>query len=103
VAVTLCFFTLVASEFLVTYAARTEKFIGLKKTLFDNKFLNRSVLVSFIILFAAIYVPALNTVFHTVPLSPALVAISFAFAAVPIIGTETAKLLFRKEVAVKST
>jgi len=91
-AVTLAFFTLVASELLVTYAARTERFIGLRRELFANRFLNRSVLISFIILFAAVYVPGLNPVFHTVQLSMPQLAAAFGFSLIPIIGAETSKL-----------
>ena len=96
VAVTLCFFTLVSSELLVTYAARTERFIGLRKELFANGFLNKSILMSFAILFAAIYVPALNAVFHTVPLSVVQLGVSFAFSLIPILGAEISKLIFKK-------
>ena len=95
VAVTLCFFTLVSSELLVTYAARTECFIGLSKRLLDNRFLNRAILASFAILFAVIYVPALGTMFHTVPLSATQLAASFAFSLIPILGTESSKLIFK--------
>jgi len=94
-AVTLAFFTLVASELLVTYAARTERFIGLKKDLFANGFLNRSILASLAILFAIIYIPALNIIFHTVPLSAFQLVISFVFALIPVVGSETSKYFFK--------
>jgi len=93
VARTLAFFTLVSSELLVVYAARTERFVGLKKELFANGFLNRSILISFAILFAAVYIPVLNPVFHTVILSPTQLVMALAFSLIPIIGAETSKLL----------
>jgi len=95
---TLAFFTLVASELLVTYAARTERFVGLRRELFTNTFLNRSILASFVILFATIYIPFLNPVFHTIMLSPTQLAIAFGFALIPIIGAETSKLLHRQKI-----
>ena len=95
-AITLCFFTLVASELLVVYAARTESFIGLRPKLFANRFLNRAILASFAILFATVYVPALNPMFHTIPLSLTQLAACFGFALIPILGTESSKLIFKK-------
>ncbi|MCL2574562.1 MAG: calcium-translocating P-type ATPase, PMCA-type [Defluviitaleaceae bacterium] len=92
---TLAFFTLVASELLVTYAARTERFIGFKRELFANSFLNRSILLSFVILFATVYVPALNPVFHTVMLPPMHLVVAFGFSLIPILGAETSKLIFK--------
>ena len=93
---TLAFFTLVASELLVTYAARTERFIGLRRELFANSFLNRSIFISFTILLATVYVPGLNPVFHTVMLSPIQLAVSLGFALIPIIGAESSKLIIKK-------
>ena len=93
---TMAFFTLVASELMVTYAARTERFIGLRRELFANSFLNRSILISFAILFATVYVPVLNPVFHTVMLTPAQLALCFGFSIIPIIGAESSKLFIKK-------
>ncbi|MCL2839428.1 MAG: cation-translocating P-type ATPase [Defluviitaleaceae bacterium] len=93
VAITLAFFTLVSSELLVTYTARTEGYIGLNKSIFANIFLNRSILISFVILFATIYVPVLNQMLTTVPLSPTQLGISFVFSLIPIIGSELSKRL----------
>ena len=93
---TLAFFTLVASELMVTYAARTERFIGLRRELFVNSFLNRSIFISFAILFATVYVPGLNYVFHTVMLSPMQLALAFGFSIIPIIGAESSKLFIKK-------
>jgi Ca2+-transporting ATPase len=95
-AVTLAFFTLVASELFVVYAARTERFVGLRKELFENSFLNRSILISFAILFATVYVPVLNPVFHTVPLSATQLAVALGFSMIPIIGAESSKLFIKK-------
>jgi len=94
VAMTICFVTLVISELCISYSARTEKYIGLKRELFSNKSLNKSIFASFIVLALTIYVPFLNDVFTTVPLTSFQVGISLAFSLIPIIGSEVAKSLF---------
>ncbi|MCL1877491.1 MAG: HAD-IC family P-type ATPase [Defluviitaleaceae bacterium] len=90
VAVSMCFFSLVAAELLVSFTAKTEAFggIGLKsmKKIFANKFLNISMAVSIAILFAVIYVPFLGDLFQTVPLTLAQLAVCGAFVLIPLIG-----------------
>ena len=97
VGITFAFFTLVSSELLVTYAARTEKFLGFKKELFANRFLNRSIIFSFIILLATIYVPVLRYMFTTKQLSLWQLFVAFSFSLIPIFGSESSKLLFKDE------
>ena len=93
-AISMCFFTLVASELLVSYPSRTESFSGLNRKLFANRFLNISMGFSFAILAAIIYVPFLNEMFSTVPLSLSQLAVSFGFILVPILGSEFSKKIF---------
>jgi Ca2+-transporting ATPase len=93
-AVSMCFFTLVASELLVSYPSRTEGFIGLRRALFANKFLNISMALSMAVLLAVIYTPVLNDLFSTVPLSLPLFGVSSGFVLVPILGSEFAKRIF---------
>jgi len=95
VGITFAFFTLVASELLVTYAARTERFLGLKKEAFANRFLNVSIFVSFLILLAVIYVPFLSYMFSTEALAPFQLLVAFLFSLIPILGAETSKLFFK--------
>jgi len=97
VGITFAFFTLVSSELLVTYAARTVKFLGFKKELFANRFLNRSIIFSFIILLATIYVPVLRYMFTTKQLSLWQLFVAFSFSLIPIFGSESSKLLFKDE------
>lgn len=97
IAMTLCFVTLVISELLISYTARTEKYVGFKKELFSNGFLNKSIFASLLILVTIIYVPFFNHVFTTVPLTVAQVGICLAFSLVPITGSEVSKRLFVME------
>jgi len=93
-AITLCFYTLVASELLLSYPSRTEGFIGLKRSLFANRFLNISMGLSFLVLIAVIYVPFLAELFSAVPLNPLQLLVGSAFILVPIIGSELSKKIF---------
>ena len=92
-AVTMCFFTLVASELLVSYSFRTEAFMGLKRDLFANSFLNISIALSLVILIFVVYVPFLGDMFSAVPLSASQLAIASALVLAPIIGSEFSKRL----------
>jgi Ca2+-transporting ATPase len=92
----MCFFTLVASELLVSYPSRTDGFIGVNKELFANKFLNISMALSFVILFAIMYVPILSGLFTIIPLNGSQLGVSAALAAVPVLGSEFTKNIFKK-------
>ena len=91
-AISMCFFTLVAGELLVSYSAKTES--GFGKSLFANKFLNISMGLSLGILVAVMYVPFLNELFTTVPLSLTQLALCLTFIVMPILGSEISKVLF---------
>lgn len=90
-AITMCFSTLVASELLMAYTARTDAFIGFSRRLFTNSFLNISIGLSLLVLVATVYVPFLSEMFSTVPLSILQFAIGSAFILVPMIGSELSK------------
>ncbi|MCL2057138.1 MAG: cation-translocating P-type ATPase, partial [Oscillospiraceae bacterium] len=92
-AISMCFFTLVASELLTAYPARTEAFIGLTQKLWENRFLNISMLLSMVILLAVIYIPPLGSLFSTVALSAAQFAVSCAFVLAVVLGGEVTKKL----------
>ncbi|MCL2679698.1 MAG: cation-translocating P-type ATPase [Dehalococcoidia bacterium] len=91
VAITMCFFTLVASELVVAYPSKKETFLGFKRILFDNSFLNITTLIAIAILFAVIYIPTLNVLFTTVPLSLSQLGIAMALVIVPLCGFEISK------------
>jgi len=93
-AISMCFFTLVASELLISYPSRTEMYIGLKPALFANKFLNISMGLSLAVLVAVMYIPFLNELFTTVPLGVSQVMVSFGFMMVSVLGSEFSKRFF---------
>ena len=66
---TVAFATLVMSELLRAYTARSERYSLLKIGVFGNKWMQYAVGASLILLFAVIYVPFLQTVFGTVALT----------------------------------
>ena len=68
-AATMAFVTLSFSELVRAYTARSERFPLLKIGVFSNKNMNWAVLVSLALLLAAVYIPFLNTIFDTVPLT----------------------------------
>jgi Ca2+-transporting ATPase len=88
---TFCFITLVVGELFRAYANRSEKVTIFRMKFFANSFLNKCVFVSLVFLFAAIYVPALNGIFKTVPLSFVDLDIALALAIIPVLGAEAAK------------
>jgi len=91
VAISMCFFTLVASELLVAYPSKKETFLGFNAKLWDNKFLNISTIVSMAILFTVMYIPILNDLFTTVPLSLSQLGIALGLVILPLFGFEISK------------
>ncbi|MCL2578278.1 MAG: cation-translocating P-type ATPase [Defluviitaleaceae bacterium] len=89
-AISMCFFTLVAAELLVSYSAKTETFSGVKR-LFANRFLNISMSLSLAILLAVMYVPFLGDLFSVVPLGLTKFFVCLGFILVPILGSEFLK------------
>ncbi len=94
---TCCFVTLVVGELLRAYANRSETMTIFKMKLFGNSFLNKCVLVSLLFLAAVIYVPALNTIFKTVPLGFFSLDIALILALLPVIGAEAAKMMAKEK------
>jgi magnesium-transporting ATPase (P-type) len=91
VAISMCFFTLVAGELLVSYSSKTETFTGFGRRLFANKFLNISMGLSMAILVAVMYVPFCNFLFTTVPLDATQLAICLGLVLFVVLGSEFSK------------
>jgi Ca2+-transporting ATPase len=91
VAVSMCFFTLVAAELLVSYAFKTDAFSGFGKALFANKTLNISMGLSLLVLIAVIYIPFLAEMFSAVPLSAVQFTICTAFVLLFVVATGLVK------------
>ncbi|MDR2533053.1 MAG: cation-translocating P-type ATPase [Oscillospiraceae bacterium] len=94
IAVSMCFFTLVASELLIAYPSKTEAPLCFRRGLWENHFLNISIALSLVILIAVMYLPVLNGLFMTVPLNIAQFAVCTGFTALPLTGSELSKKLF---------
>jgi Ca2+-transporting ATPase len=94
-AMSICFFTLVACELLAVYPAKSDAFIGMSQGMFRNKFLNIATLISFVILFSALYVPVLSDLFTVVPLSAIQISVSLVLVFVTVAGFEISKLTFK--------
>ena len=97
IAMSMCFFTLVACELFVVYPSKTDAFMGLSSKLFGNKFLNISMLLSFIILLAVMYIPLLNDLFTTVPLDVSQLLVCAGLVLVSIFGFEISKLAIKSK------
>ena len=93
IAMSMCFFTLVAAELLLAFPCKTDVSMG--RGLFANKFLNISMLLSMLILIAVIYVPFLQDMFSVVTLNGWQVLVSVGFMALSIFGIELSKQLFK--------
>jgi len=92
----MCFFTLVASELLVVYPSKSDTFIGLSQRLFANKFLNLSTLAAFILLVVVMYVPILGDLFSVVPLGITEMIICILLVFTTIAGFEISKMSSRR-------
>lgn len=93
VARTFCFTTLILGEMLRAYSAKSESATIFKMKLFDNKFLNYSVLFSIVLLVIVVYVPFLQGIFNTVALTAVQFAAASALALLPLFAGELSKLL----------
>ena len=91
-----CFLTLVLGELLRAYSARSESVSVFRMKVFENSYLNKCVLVSVLFMIASIYVPFLNPVFSTVPLTFDEMIFALLFAFLPMLGGEAAKLIQKR-------
>jgi Ca2+-transporting ATPase len=65
---TMAFCTLAFSELLRAFTARSEYYSVFKIGVFSNKWMNRAVLISVVLMLGVVYLPFLNPVFQTQPL-----------------------------------
>jgi Ca2+-transporting ATPase len=103
---TVAFATLVISELLRAYTARSERYSVFKSGTFSNKWMQYAVGLSFVLLILVIYVPFLQVVFGTVPLSAGDWAMMLPFILMAPIAAELTKAVLRwrsnKEKAVRA-
>jgi len=69
--------------------------MGLSGKLFGNRFLNYSMIISFLILVIIMYVPVLSNLFSVVPLNVSQVLISVGFMLISVVGFEISKLVLK--------
>jgi len=90
---TFAFVTIITGELLRSYSARSETKTIFKMRIFSNKLVNYSVLFGLGLLLVVVYVPGVNTIFHTdvnLSLTSLLIALGLGF--IPLFGGELAKL-----------
>ncbi|MFV0498625.1 MAG: calcium-translocating P-type ATPase, PMCA-type [Bacilli bacterium] len=93
VAKTFCFVTLVLGELLRAYSTRSETISLFKLKVFENSYLNKTVLFSLTFLLIAVYVPYVNNAFGMQALSLGHFVLASAFALIPLFGGELSKKL----------
>jgi P-type Ca2+ transporter type 2C len=92
---TVAFATLVTSELLRAYTARSERYSVFKAGIFGNKWMQYATGLSFVLLLLAIYVPFLQDVFGTVPLTINDWAVMLPFILMAPIAAELTKMVIR--------
>jgi P-type Ca2+ transporter type 2C len=93
---TMVFTVLTLSQMAMVLGMRSERESVFKAGFFSNKPLIGAVLISFALQMATIYVPALNAIFRTAPLSLAELAICLGLSALALVIVELEKLLRRR-------
>ena len=89
---TYAFSTLILGEMFRAYSARREDKGIWQFNPFSNKLLNLSVVIALILLFGVIYVPALQVIFSTVPLSFGEVDLILLLSLLPLVFGELSKI-----------
>jgi Ca2+-transporting ATPase len=93
---TMVFTTLCLSQMGHVLAIRSERESLFAQGLLSNRPLAGAVLLTFVLQMATIYVPALNPIFRTQPLTAAELAGSLAMASVVFVAVEIEKLVTRR-------
>ncbi|GAB4058296.1 cation-translocating P-type ATPase [Uliginosibacterium sediminicola] len=93
---TMVFTVLTLSQLAMVLGMRSERASVFKAGLFSNRPLIGAVLISVALQMATLYVPALNTIFRTAPLSFAELAICLLLSALALFIVELEKLLRRR-------
>ncbi|HSH35066.1 calcium-transporting P-type ATPase, PMR1-type [Schnuerera sp.] len=94
---TIAFGTLITAELLRAYSSRSEKHTIFEIGVFSNKTLTYATLFSFVLLLIVVYMPFLQTIFHTYPLSLKDWQIVLIHAFLPLVVGEVYKLFLRRK------
>jgi Ca2+-transporting ATPase len=92
---TFAFATLSFAELLRAFTARSERISLFRLGVFSNRSMLWAVASSLLVLLAIIYLPFLEPIFHTVPLTLREWGFMIPLALVPAVGAEVRKLLMR--------
>ncbi len=92
----MAFVTLSVSELLRAYTARSEYYPLLKIGVFKNKLMNWAVLASLVLILLVIYVPFLQPIFNTAPITGEEWLIMLPMILFPSIAAELTKLFMSK-------
>jgi len=90
---TMAFVTLVLSELLRAYTARSERYPLVKLGIFSNKWMQYAVGFSVVLLLVVVYVPFLQPIFNTVPLNFEEWVLILPLILVPSVAAEVQKVL----------
>ena len=93
---TMVFTTLCLTQLAHVLAIRSEKESLFRIGLFSNKYLFAAVLLTFVLQMGTIYVPSLNAIFKTQPLTLAELAITLALSSAVFWAVEIEKLIRRR-------
>jgi Ca2+-transporting ATPase len=90
---TITFATLILSELLRAYSSRSQKFTLAKIGIFSNKSMVYATLGAFLLMVAVMYIPFMNGIFYTFPLTLVDWEIVISFAFIPLIVGELTKVV----------
>ena len=90
---TLAFVTLVFSELLRAYTARSERYPLLKIGVFSSKWMNVAVLASCLLMIPVLYVPFFQDIFNTLPMGWAEWRLVIPLFLIPSIAAEAVKYI----------
>jgi len=93
---TITFATLIVAELLRAYSSRSQKFTLAKIGVFSNKSMVYATLGAFLLLLAVIYIPFMNVIFYTFPLTFVDWEIVLSFAFIPLVVGELTKVVMAK-------
>jgi Ca2+-transporting ATPase len=98
----IAFTVLSFSELVRAYTTRSEMYSVFQQGIFSNKFMQYAVVASIVLLLAVIYIPFLNPIFETVPLSLVEWSEIIPLMLIPSVAAEVTKFFLRMRYLRKS-
>lgn len=99
---TIAFVALITSELIRAYSSRSERYSIIKLGIFTNKSMVTASVVSFALLLIVVYVPFLQPVFKTYPLTVKDWGIVLVLCMIPLLAGELNKYILSKRAAAKA-